>query len=155
MKNAFAVVGNTAYIELAKPDGTRLLTTVDATLVEHVDAHINTWSPEASNKTYYARAQTRGLYMYLHQWVAGPFPAGMEPDHVDHNGLNNKLININVVTHQQNLQNRRQFRTTTGVKGIHKRKNRTQFQANINNKYIGSFATLEEARRAVELARAA
>ena len=67
-----------------------------------------------------------------------------EPDHIDHNTLDNRITNLRKVTHQQNTLNRK-----NSAKGYYWHKKAKKYLAQImsNGKYIylGLFCTTEEA----------
>lgn len=53
----------------------------------------------------------------------GPIPDGLYVDHIDGDSLNNKIENLRLATHRQNLCNRGpQSNNTTGFKGVHRKK---------------------------------
>jgi hypothetical protein len=84
----------------------------------------------------------RVAWFYLYeQWPAG------EIDHKDGDGFNNRWSNLREATHPENSRNtKRRADNTTGVKGISLHANNAKpYQAWVNHKYLGSFATLEEA----------
>ena len=60
--------------------------------------------------TGYARSQVRGSRrkqcVYLHRLIMDA-PVGMEVDHIDGDPLNNHRVNLRLVTHSENQQNRR------------------------------------------------
>lgn len=65
-----------------------------------------------------------GKRYYCHRlaWeiVNGPIPSGLCIDHIDGNGLNNRIANLRVVTLSDNQRNRRMVKTNkTGIQGVH------------------------------------
>lgn len=72
----------------------------------------------------------------------GPIPEGMVVDHRDGNKSNNRLDNLRLATHAQNIHNQRAF-NSLGVKGVYR--NRSSFASKImvnkNFIYLGSFHT--------------
>lgn len=72
-------------------------------------------------------------------------------DHVDLNRANNRLDNLRAATQSQNLANQAGF-SKTGFKGATRLKS-GRFQAQVASKYLGSYATAEEAH-AVAMAEA-
>jgi hypothetical protein len=74
-----------------------------------------------NNKGYAIRSYTvegKEIVLCLHREIMQP-PAGLVVDHIDQNKLNNTRANLRLLTQQQNLMNRGQFRNnTTGFKGV-------------------------------------
>lgn len=65
-----------------------------------------------------------GKRMYCHriawQIVNGPIPDGLCIDHIDGDGLNNRIENLRTVTLSDNQRNRRMVKTNkTGIQGVH------------------------------------
>lgn len=80
-------------------------------------------------------------------------PFGMETDHVDGDGLNNRRENLRTATHSQNQHNQRiAAHNTSGVKGVSWDKSTQKWQALIKlmgkRKHLGLFATIDEASAA-------
>ena len=77
-------------------------------------------------------------------------PDGIQVDHINHNGLDNRLCNLRFATHQQQAANSRtQYRSTTGFKGVvfKRKKNLFVCRIRVNGKLIygGSFKNVFEA----------
>jgi hypothetical protein len=67
------------------------------------------WQSKKHGRTYYAYrkvkiARNRWTVQKMHNAIMGPGP-GMEVDHINGNGLDNRRENLRVVTHQVNCQN--------------------------------------------------
>jgi len=59
---------------------------------------------------------------YIHRLVMG-FPEGMDVDHINGNGLDNRKENLRVCSRSQNSMNKKlRSDSTTGYKGVYKRK---------------------------------
>ena len=73
-------------------------------------------------------------------WHYGEIPAGMEIDHEDRDGLNDRIENLRLATSSQNKLNRNVFKSnTTGERNI--REKGDKFQVSL----IREFTTLDEA----------
>jgi hypothetical protein len=85
-------------------------------------------------------------------WVHGEFP----PDQIDHincDKTDNRLCNLRLATHQQNMMNRRGSRNSAiGVKGVtfNRRKGRYVAQLTVGGKAVlrKQFKTIDEAAAA-------
>lgn len=115
-----------------------------------------------NRNTFYWSATIRGRRHRLHRvaWVIhyGVWPSG-QIDHMNGNGLDNRLENLRDSTHTQNQRNQRIHRkNTTGVRGVSPYTRTGQFQASIwfNGKrlYLGRFDTIEAAASARAAAEA-
>ncbi len=104
----------------------------------------------------FTRAWTQGKYktIYMHRLLTQA-PPGMQVDHINGNGLDNRKENLRLVTRAQNGQNRKgaPSHSATGVRGVRADKNRPRkYRADltVNGKrvYLGAFRTLEEAEKA-------
>lgn len=111
------------------------------------------WSAQKNCNTFYAKRNTpavdgkrQGIEL-MHRWIITP-PEGMEIDHINGDGLDNRKKNLRVVTHRQNSQNRHQFKTSQypGVYWHTKDQRwRTQIRVQGKIKYLGSFPTEDAA----------
>ena len=80
----------------------------------------------------------------------GEIPKGYVIDHKDGNGLNNRLTNLRLATHAENMRNSKKRKNTTSkYKGVTYRKADKKWYAviQVENKrvHLGSFKTEEEA----------
>ena len=100
----------------------------------------------------YLRTRINGRDYYLHRiiwlYVNGSFPE-YSIDHINGDGLDNRISNLRVVTAQENSRNQKLFRTSkTGFCGVYKTKS-NKFYATIRMKgktsWLGVYTTLMEA----------
>lgn len=79
-------------------------------------------------------------------------PEGVEVDHRNGDGLDNRRANLRLCTVSQNQQNRIQLpRNTSGFRGVTRiKKYANRWQASIGNLYIGWYATPEAAAHAYD-----
>lgn len=78
-----------------------------------------------------------------------------EPDHIDHNGLNNQKDNLRIATKAQNLAYRKSAKNSTSkYLGVswHKKKSSWCAQISINGKtkYLGKFKSEQDAAKAYD-----
>jgi hypothetical protein len=112
------------------------------------------------NKTDYWRIGINGKNLKAHRliWIYhyNYLPAML--DHIDGNGLNNKIENLRPTTPAQNVQNRKiSPKNKCGIKGVSWDKNTKKWRAIINafgkQIYVGRFIELKEAEQAINKAR--
>ena len=68
-------------------------------------------------KFVYHNKKSCRAHRLIWELEVGKIPEGMVIDHIDGNGLNNKLDNLRLVTMRQNAMNRK-VRSLTGYKGV-------------------------------------
>ena len=89
----------------------------------------------------------RAIWMILN----GDIPEGMTIDHINGNGLDNRISNLRLATRSQQSMNRKKCRGGEGLmKGVckHKGRFRAQIRADGVKYHIGYYGTEEEAHRA-------
>lgn len=123
-------------------------------LIDEEDAeHVMKFKWHYNALGYVARGTTRtGIaHTTLHRFVTDA-PKGMEVDHINHNGLDNRKMNLRVCTRSENMANRRQ-------KGwsISSRNKANPFISAIckdgKRRHLGYFPTAEAAAEAYHKAR--
>lgn len=107
-----------------------------------------------SIRNVYYRVNVMGKHYFAHRiiWLInyGKFPEEVV-DHIDGNGLNNRLENLRSVSNTKNSRNCRLSKNnTTGVNGVWKNGNKYVAEIMVDRKKIslGSYCTIEEARDA-------
>lgn len=142
----FRIVGETVEISLSKGK----VAVVDLSDYEFVRQY--RWHLGGTGR-YVARTVRHGVQSLLHRDLLGAAP-GIQVDHVNHDGLDNRRCNIRLATPSQNKAHHRQRRGATGFVGVYEDKRRGTFTARIgnDNRRIGAFTTAEEAARARDAA---
>lgn len=128
------------------------LTIVDESTYEWAK-DINWYAINRGRHTHVTRREG-GKTLYLHRLVIGAKP-GEIVDHINRDGLDNRLENLRIASKAQNANNTRYSHNTSGYKGVTIRKGRNKkFRATIvfNEKqvYIGSYYTAIEAAEAYD-----
>lgn len=122
--------------------------TLDEADLRHI--HGMAWTAQEMGRSCYAvHAKTRGLRFLMHRLILGA-PEGVEVDHVDGDGLNNRRHNLRLATRRENGSNRRlNVNNKSGYRGVCFRENTQRWQAQIKvagrTIYLGQFATSDEA----------
>jgi hypothetical protein len=96
------------------------------------------------------------LHRLIWEDAHGPIAEGLCIDHIDGDKLNNRLSNLRLVTHKQNMENLHKANKTNqcGVKGVgaYRGKYRARIRSNNQPYELGIFATIELAQQAYIMA---
>jgi len=126
---------------------------IDAEDIVYVSQY--TWSIQNNKDGQYVKRSIGKKSILLHRDLLNN-PIGLEVDHLDHNGLNNKRDNLRVCTSSQNKQNMRVRRDNKlGIKGVYYNKKERKYYAQIKLEkriWLGSYNTAEEANAAYQKA---
>jgi HNH endonuclease len=121
-----------------KPHAVLRFDAIDAALVQSIG-----WHAHDSGDRYYARGRVAGQRVYLHRLLLDA-PRGLEVDHINGNGLDNRRCNLRLVSRSRNQLNRKD------VRGIWQQ--RTKWRAAVSvdgvRYHAGCFASAAAARRA-------
>lgn len=107
---------------------------------------------KAGHNTYargYIQGERSGGLFYMHRLILSA-PKGLDVDHKNGNGLDNRRANIRVCSRSQNNANKRNFWAASGIKGVYLNKTRGTWSADIAKDKIryrlgSSFKSAEEA----------
>lgn len=119
----------------------------DFALVSRYSWHFNSYG--------YAGARERGTQrsLLMHRVIMNA-PPGVDVDHINHDGLDNRRLNLRLCTRSQNNANMRPPRPGQ-FKGVWKRRGE-RYQARIQvtgkDTVLGTFGSAEEAARAYDAA---
>lgn len=117
------------------------------------------WQAKWNRGTFYAKrreelprinGKRRSRTIYMSRQIMDA-PAGKEVDHRNHEGLDNQRLNLRLVTHQQNLLNKRPYvRNRSGFKGVCSARKKWRAEIAIRGKRIrlGHFDSPELAHSA-------
>lgn len=135
-----------ALTRMTTPAGIEvLLDTADVPLVSGINWNVAKDGYVLAGCHGKARGEVRVL---MHRLIAGT-PDGMDTDHVNRIRTDNRRCNLRVLSRRENLANTTP-RSGRRFKGVYSRFNR--FAATCCDKYLGAFATGEEAARAYDAA---
>jgi len=136
------------------------LTQGKAVIVDDADYEwLNQWKWHAfkGHHTFYAvrNSSPKNAKLLMHREILQP-PDGMETDHKDGDGLNNRRNNLRCATRAQNNQNRRAHNGTSRFKGVYRDRQNNNWRACIQVEgqgiHLGVFDSEIEAARAYEAA---
>jgi hypothetical protein len=131
-----------------------VLTKGYVTLVSPEDAGLlqeRNWYAQVASGPVYAGARGGNGTVRLHRTVLNPGD-GVQIDHINHNGLDNRRCNLRVGTTRQNQGNSRWRVGPSGYRGVTPEKRTGRWQAQIARLKLGSFPTPEEAARSYDAA---
>lgn len=104
-----------------------------------------------------AYSDGKGALIYLHRFLLDA-PEGLQVDHVNHNGLDNRRANLRLATPSRNTQNQSGLLSTntSGYRGVFRYKLVGRWRAGIrldgSTRHLGYFDTPEEAARTFDRA---
>lgn len=112
--------------------------------------------PNAAKSKVYAQSRIGGTNVYLHRFILNA-PKGVQVDHINGNGLDNRRSNLRLASPKENARSVRRHRDSgSPYKGVHRYKARGNWSASImvdgQARFIGYFETAEAAARAYDQA---
>src|SRR3954447_1220645 len=112
-------------------------------LVDDADADLVSGHKWSLTTRGYAAAKINGRKVLMHRLILNP-GIGQVVDHRNHNKLDNRRSNIWVCSQRENQANRLDNKNSkTGLRGIHPF--RGKYKVQVGRRYIGVFATIDEA----------
>ncbi len=112
------------------------------------------WNVSSQGKLRYARRKNKGKTVYMHREIMN-IPNGVQIDHINGNGLDNRKVNLRICNHSQNQQNRaKRGNKSSRFKGVdwHKLSKKWRARICINRKriHIGYYNSENEAAKAYD-----
>ncbi len=112
------------------------------------------WHTHRKGNLFYACRKTKKKTIYMHRQILNA-KKGESVDHRNHNGLDNRLVNIRLCTHQQNCQNQRKSKNgTSKYKGVSWNKIEKRWRAVVRSEgelvHIGYYNSEIEAAKAYD-----
>lgn len=145
-------------IELRRKNGTSMWAVVDLVDLSRIEQY--RWRAHILPHAIYARGRVlqggRVVDISMHRFIMEA-PAGMDVDHVDHDGLNNRRSNLRMATRSQNIANMLPERgASSAYKGVCWDAARGRWKAQIRHgvarRQIGRFNSEIEAALAYDAA---
>ena len=106
------------------------------------------WWIQPSGDFYYADGWVNGKHIKMHHFLLTT-PKGMEVDHINHNGLDNRRCNLRVCTRAQNQHNRMKGRGISRFKGVNRHPDDGKWVARIGYEgarlHLGRFHSEDDA----------
>jgi hypothetical protein len=142
--------GNIAYVPLTK-GYEAVIDAEDAVILQFFS-----WSAKPKPSKVYAvtglKSRSGYTTVLMHRMIMR-YPLGLQVDHIDGDGLNNRKSNLRVATHAQNMWNRGpQHNNTSGFRGVSWHEKSAKWQARIKHEngrmFLGYFDTAEAANEA-------
>lgn len=122
--------------------------------VDYEELYRYSWSAQKTRNVnrVYARGSQKGHLIYMHRAILQP-KAHEICDHINRNGLDNRRVNLRIVSKSGNLMNTGVHKDNkSGVKGVSFYKKRQKWIAFIyahnRSHFLGYFSTLEQAKTA-------
>src|SRR5574344_583289 len=116
-----------------------MTTIVDSEDFEKVSQY--KWQAAKSRNATYAKTWRNNTTIYMHRIITNA-PKGMEVDHINGNGLDNRRCNLRIVSTRENQINQhvKSFSKYPGVeKGTYRRPFRAYIEIRGKRRYLGSF----------------
>ena len=120
-------------------------------------AHVSRlrWHANKNHRTSYAvcvfRENGKQREQTMHRFLLNP-PKGMEVDHINGNGLDNRRANLRLATHSQNICNQKlRNSNVSGYKGVTWFERYQRWHTQVDGKHVGYYDTPEEAAYAYDV----
>ena len=165
MLNRYEIDGEVVRIFLQKRNGSEVITLIDLADLSRADQLPRAWYADVHKTTGRLRVKGPSLLstsirsnVFMHRFITEA-PSGLEVDHRNHDELDNRRVNLRIVTRSGNGQNRvgAVVHSKSGVRNVHwdakRRKWSVFIKVNNRSRFIGRFESLQEATAAAVQAR--
>lgn len=161
MKNSYEVRGEITAIFLKRTNGTILETIIDTKNLKLAESIPGTWYPYhcKTSDTYYVLSHVNKQARLLHRIVFGISKNDKRViDHINHNPLDNRLVNLRAVSQTENMRNRvMQKNNKSGIRNVSWNRTSKKWEVcvRVNRKTIrcGMYENIVEAEKAAINAR--
>jgi len=132
---------------------------------DYVELNRHKWFAKNDKNTYYAARIENGKKIYMHRQIKPPPPfdpaqgrGRLVVDHINHKGFDNRKINLQIVTRQENNWNSRKTikEASSKYKGVSRCKRTNKWRAvicvNGQDMHLGYFEDESEAAKAYDAA---
>ena len=118
------------------------------TIIDDEDfEYLNQWKWQFGGRRYAVRTINHSGKIYMHKIII-KVPKGMETDHINGDGLDNRRNNLRIVSVRENQLNSRPHKNTlSGLKGVYLRRKDNKWVVYINRQFKGAFFDRNEAAR--------
>lgn len=160
MKNRIEVRGDETIIYIVRKNGDVFETIIDTEDLGRLQEFSYTWCvTKSKGRSFYAYAgrKERGkqFNVLLHRFIMNP-PSDMDIDHISHNTLDNRKSNLRITTRLGNHHNRRaKLSRDEDLLNIYWDDEKGMWNVIVDNKFIGYFKDLDEAKSVRDRARIA
>jgi len=151
--NKYRISGDNVMIDVSTDKFPEAVAVIDLCFLDNViDGGGRWYATDYGSGVIYVVRSKKGLK--LHRHILMPDNELMV-DHIDGNGLNNKIVNLRIGSALLNARNQAiGKRNKTGVLGVHRHSDIDKYVAQISNNHktihLGCFDTIEEAKKARE-----
>lgn len=109
-------------------------------------AEVGTVRIDGRYRTFVLHGKRRYCHRVIWEMVNGPIPDGLCIDHINGDGLDNRIANLRITTLSGNQRNRRLPKTNrTGTPGVNHHGNGKGFNVVCAGRYVGYFTDLDKA----------
>jgi hypothetical protein len=110
------------------------------------------WAVRGPEGYAVSRCKISGKIVRMHRIIMGIYNSKYDVDHINHDTLDNRKVNLRVCEHYRNCENKRVAKNKIGVTGVGKKKETGKYYANImvqkKSIHLGYFYELSDAIKA-------